>query len=151
MGILLTIAGIIIALYTISSVVGLWMSHQIMEAQAEGEAIPEMLEDAEDHHIELMAGYAQGWRRHVWAGSIVALFTTLLAMLMGSPLAFWAFGAAIIVDAGLFLSYRGIKNFLDQTSLQERLLDAVQSGALFAAFALLFWVNQRAGAIITGG
>lgn len=148
MGLLLTIAGIVIALYTLSSVVGLWMSYQIMDALAEGHAIPEVLDEADDHHIELMSNYATGWRRHAWATSIVALFTTLLAMLIQSQLAFWALGIALIIDVGLFLSYSQIRGFLDQTSLQERLLDAAQCVALMAAFALLFWVHQRAGPII---
>jgi hypothetical protein len=148
MGILLTIAGLIIALYTFSSVVGLWLAYQIMDAAAEGEAIPEALAEAEEHHIELMANYALGWRRHAWAGSIIALFTTLLAMLTQSQLAFWALGVAIFIDAAMFLTYDGNDEFLAQSSLQERILDAVQSIALMAAFALLLWVNLRAGEIL---
>jgi hypothetical protein len=148
MGILLTIAGIIIAFYTFSSVVGLWLAYQIMDAQNEGEAIPEALAEAEVHHIELMANYALGWRRYIWAASIVALFTTLLAMLVQSPLAFWALGLAILIDTGMFLTYRGSKDFMAQTNLQERLLDGAQSIALLAALALLMWVNLRAGEIL---
>jgi hypothetical protein len=148
MGILLTAAGIVILLYTFSSVVGLWLSYQIMDAQAGGEAIPELLEDADDHHIELMASYALRWRRHAWAAAIVALFTTLLALLSQSQLAFWAFGIALIIDVGLFLSYSGLKGFLDRTSLSERLVDSAQSVALLGTFALLFWVHQRAGQIL---
>jgi hypothetical protein len=148
MGILLTIAGLVIALYTFSSVVGLWLAYQVMDAAEQGEAIPEALAEADDHHIELMARYALGWRRHVWAGSIVALFTTLLAMLIQSHLAFWALGVAIAIDTALFLTYSGNEEFLVQSSLQERILDGVQSMALLAAFALLLWVNLRAGEIL---
>jgi hypothetical protein len=148
MGILLTIAGIIIAFYTFSSVVGLWLAYQIMDMAADGEGIPEPLEEAPAHHVELMKNYAQGWRRHAWSVSIVALFTTLIAMFAGSPLAFWALGVAILIDTFMFMSYSGIKSFLAQTNLQERLIDVTQSLALLAALALLWWINARAGEII---
>jgi hypothetical protein len=148
MGILLTIAGIIIALYTLSSVLGLWLAYQIMDAVSDGEPVPEALEEAPDHHIELMANYALGWRRHAWAASIVALFTTLIALAMGSPLAFWALGTALIIDSLLFITYDDQKAFLSQTNLQERLIDAAQCLALMAAFALLLWINLRAGHVI---
>jgi hypothetical protein len=148
MGILLTIAGIVIALYTFSSVIGLWMSYKVMDSLGDGDGIPEILAEAEPHHIELMGDYAHGWRRHAWAISIIALFTTLLSMLTQSQLAFWALGIAIMIDVGLFLSYPKLKAFLAQTGLQERLLDGAQCAALLAAFTLLFWVHQRAGVII---
>jgi hypothetical protein len=148
MGILLTIAGIIIGFYTFSSVVGLWLSYQIMDAQAQGEPVPEALAEAEEHHIELMANYARGWRRHAWAGSIVALFTTLLGLFVQSPIAFWALGVAILIDTVMFLTYDNNRAFLAQTSLEERLLDGLQSLSLLGAFALLLWVNLRAGEII---
>lgn len=149
MGILLTIAGIIILLYTFSSVVGLWLSYQIMEKIGEGNVIPEALDEAPAHHIELMKSYALGWRRHAWSVSIVALFTTMIALIANSPLAFWALGCAIAIDSILFMTYREIKSFLSQTNVQERLIDAAQSLALLAALALLLWVNMRAGEILT--
>jgi K+-transporting ATPase A subunit len=148
MGILLTIAGIIIAFYTFSSVVGLWLAYQVMDATADGEGIPEPLEEAPEHHVELMATYAQGWRRYAWSVSIVALFTTLIAMIASSPLAFWALGVAILIDTVMFMSYDRINNFLAKTNLQERLIDAAQSLSLLAAFALLWWINARVGEII---
>lgn len=148
MGILLTIAGIIIVFYTFSSVVGLWLAYQIMDATSGGEGVPEPLAEAPAHHVELMSNYARGWRRHAWSVSIVALFTTLLAMMASSPLAFWALGVAILIDTILFMSYGGIKAFLVQTNLQERLIDVTQSLALLAALALLCWINARAGEII---
>jgi hypothetical protein len=144
MDILLILAGTIIAFYTLSSVAGFWLSQQIMEAQTQGMAIPEALAEAEDHHIELMATYALGWRRHAWTASIIALMTTLLAMLTQSQLAFWALGAAIGIDALLFGTYRGQRAFLAHMSAQERLLDSAQSLVLLATFAVLFFVHQSA-------
>lgn len=148
MGLLLTIAGIIVLVYTISSVVGLWLSYQMMDALAEGDGIPEPLQEAPDHHIEMISHYARGWRRHAWAVSIVALFTTLISMVISSPLAFWALGIALFIDSLLFVTYADIKQFIAQTDVQERLLDMCQCIALLAAFALLLWVNLRAGEII---
>ena len=144
MGILLTFAGIIIVLYTFSSVVGLWLAAQIMDATADGQGIPEPLAEAPAHHVEMMAQYAMGWRRYAWIVSIIALFTTLIAMATSSPLAFWALGVAILIDVTLFMTYTNINGFLAKTNLQERLVDASQSVALLAAFALLLWINQRA-------
>jgi hypothetical protein len=148
MGILLTIAGIVIVLYTFSSVLGLWLSYQVMDALADGEGVPEPLEEVEEHHIELLAHYARGWRRHAWAASIVALFTTLIAMASSSPLAFYALGIAIALDSLLFLTYDDLPNFLGQTNLQERLIDAGQALVILAAFGLLMWINLRAGEIL---
>jgi hypothetical protein len=142
MDILLILAGTVIAFYTLSSIAGFWLSQQIMEAQAQGIAIPEALAEAEDHHIELMATYALGWRRQAWTASIIALMTTLLAMIAQSQLAFWALGFAIGIDALLFLTYSGQRGFLAQMSMQERLIDSAQSFVLLATFALLFFVHQ---------
>lgn len=148
MGVLLTIAGIIVAVYTISSVMGLWLSYKMMDAMAEGEAIPEMLDEASPHHIDMISHYARGWRRHAWAVSIIALFTTLIAMMVASPLAFWALGLALAIDSVLFLTFEDVKSFVARSDMQERLLDLCQGLALLAAFALLLWVNLRAGDII---
>jgi hypothetical protein len=148
MGILLTIAGIIVLLYTVSSVLGLWMSYQVMDAMADGEEMPEAFEGVDVHHLELLGHYARGWRRHVWAIAIVALFTTLIAMATSSPLAFYALGIAIGLDTLLFVTYEDLPNFLAQTNLQERLIDAGQALVILAAFALLMWVNMRAGEIL---
>ena len=148
MGIFLTIAGVIIVLYTFSSVVGLWLAHQVMDATSDGQVMPEALGETPDHHLELMANYARGWRHYVWSASIVALFTTLLAMATSSPLAFWALGCAIVLDTLLFMTYPDIKRFLAQTDMQERLIDVTQSMALLAAFTLLLWINLRSGQII---
>jgi ABC-type glycerol-3-phosphate transport system permease component len=148
MGILQTIAGIIVALYTFSSVVGLWLAYQMMDAHADGGDVPEALSEVPIHHIELMTNYAQGWRRYAWSASIVALFTTLIAMVASSPLAFWALGVAILIDLGLFMTYEDLKGFLAQTDLQERLIDAVQSLALLFAFTLLLWIQMRQGQIL---
>lgn len=148
MGILLTIAGIIIALYTFSSVLGLWLANQMMDSAAQGGKVPDVLDEVPLHHIELMANYARGWRRQAWAASIVALFTTLIALMANSPLAFWAIGVAILIDLGLFLTYEDLRGFLAQTDLQERLIDAAQSLALLFAFTLLFWVHLRQGQIL---
>jgi hypothetical protein len=148
MGILLVIAAILIALYTVSSVVGLWLSSKIMNAVAVGDAMPAGLEEAPAHHIDLMSNYGLGWRRNAWVAAIVALFTTLIAMLANSPLAFWALGIAILIDLVLFLTYKDIKGFLAQTTLQERLIDAAQSLALLGVLGLLLWVHLRAGEII---
>jgi hypothetical protein len=148
MGILLTIAGIVILFYTISSVLGLWLSYQVMDAMADGDELPEALDEVEDHHVQLLGFYARGWRRHVWAVAIVALFTTLIAMATSSPLAFYALGIAIGLDSILFLTYNDLPNYLAQTSLQERLLDAAQAMFVLGAFALLLWVNMRAGEIL---
>jgi hypothetical protein len=149
MGILLTIAGIIILIYTISSVVGLWLSYQMMDAIAEGGDIPEALEEAPDHHLDMIAHYARGWRRHAWAASIVGLFTTLIAMTINSPLAFWALGAVMLIDSVLFMTYDDLQDFLAQTTFEERLLDGLQWLSLLAAFALLLWINLRIGDVIT--
>jgi hypothetical protein len=148
MGILLTIAGIIIALYTLSSVIGLWLAGKIMEAKLEGGIVPDALDEAPEHHIELMTDYAHGWRRYAWSASIIALFTTLIAMFSSSPLAFWALGIAILIDVVLFMTYPGIKKFLAQTDVTERLIDATQSLALLFALALLLWINLRQGQIL---
>lgn len=148
MGILLTIAGIIIGLYTLSSVIGLWLANQIMEAVEGGEPLPETFEDVPAHHIELMSHYAQGWRRYAWSVSIFALLASLITFFLGSPWAFWALGLAILIDMGLFMTYPGIKTFLSQTNLPERLVDAAQSISLLLALALLAWVNLRAGQIL---
>ncbi|NJR20639.1 MAG: hypothetical protein HC777_03800 [Hyphomonadaceae bacterium] len=148
MGILLTIAGIIVAIYTVSSVMGLWLSYKMMDALADGEDVPDILDDASPHHIEMISHYARGWRRHAWALSIIALFTTLIAMLIGSPLAFWALGVALMIDSVLFVTFDNIKSFVAQTDVQERLLDTCQCLALLASLALLLWVNLRAGEII---
>jgi K+-transporting ATPase A subunit len=148
MGILLTIAGIVVLLYTLSSVLGLWLSYQVMDALAEGDALPEPLQEVEPHHVELLANYAQGWRRYLWAVSIVALFTTLIAMISSSPLAFYALGIAIAVDTLLFLTYEDLQHYLDQTNLQERLIDLVQAVFVMGALALLMWINLRAGDIL---
>jgi hypothetical protein len=148
MGILLTIAGIVILLYTFSSVLGLWLSYQVMDALADGEDVPEPLEEVEAHHIELLAHYARGWRRHAWAAVIVALFTTLIAMVSSSPLAFYALGIAIALDCLLFLTYDDLPQFLAQTNLQERLIDAGQALVVLSALALLLWINLRAGEIL---
>jgi hypothetical protein len=148
MGFLLTIAGITILLYTLSSVLGLWLSYQVMDALADNEPVPEALEEAAPHHIELLAHYARGWRRHAWAASIVALLTTLIAMAISSPLAFYALGVAIALDAVLFLTYDDLPHYLAQTNLQERLIDTAQALVLLAALALLMWVNLRAGQIL---
>jgi hypothetical protein len=148
MGILLTIAGIIVLLYTLSSVMGLWLSYKVMDAVADDAPLPEALEEVPDHHIELMANFAHGWRRYAWAGSIIALFTTLIALVTSSPLAFWALGSALLIDSLLFLTYDGLKQFVAQTNLQERLIDIAQCLALLAAFALLLWINLRIGDVI---
>jgi hypothetical protein len=148
MGFLLTIAGIIILLYTFSSVIGLWLSYQVMDAMAEDEPVPEALEEVSPHHIELLAHYARGWRRHAWAASIVALFTTLIALASSSPLAFYALGIALMLDTVLFMTYEDLPNFLAHTDLQERLLDAAQAVVLLCTFALLLWINMRAGEIL---
>jgi hypothetical protein len=148
MGILLTIAGIVVLLYTISSVLGLWLSYQVMDAMAEGDDVPEALEEVDNHHIELLGHYARGWRRHAWAASIIALFTTLIAMASSSPLAFYALGIAIALDCLLFLTYEDLQHFLAQTNLQERLLDAAQVLVILSAFTLLMWINLRAGEIL---
>lgn len=145
MDILLILAGTVIAFYTLSSVAGFWLSQQIAEAQAQGIAIPDALAEAEDHHIELMATYALGWRRHAWTASIIALMTTLLAMLTQSQLAFWALGTAIGIDALLFATYSEKKHYLAHMSMQERLLDGAQALVLLAIFALLFFVYQSVG------
>ena len=141
MNILLTISGVIVLFYTFSSVVGLWLSHKIMDATADGNVVAEALEGAPAHHVELMANYARGWRRHAWQASIFALFTTLIAIVINSPLAFWALGTAIIIDSTLFISYAGIGAFLAKTDARERLIDVFQSLALLAALAILYWVN----------
>lgn len=148
MGILLTIAGIIIGLYTLSSVFGLWLASQIMEAAEAGEPLPDGLDEAPAHHIDLMSHYAQGWRRYAWSASIAALFGTLTALVLGSPWAFWALGLAILIDMGMFMTYPGLKTFLSQTNLQERLIDAIQSVVLLLVLALLLWINARAGEIL---
>jgi hypothetical protein len=148
MGVLLTIAGIVVLLYTISSVLGLWMSYQVMDAMADGGEVPEPLEEVEDHHLEFLGHYARGWRRHVWAASIIALFTTLISMVTSSPLAFYALGIAIVLDTLLFMTYDDLQSFLAQTNLQERLIDVAQVIVIMAAFALLMWVNMRAGEIL---
>ncbi len=148
MGILLTIAGIIIVLYTLSSIIALWLAVQVMEATDNGQDIPEGLEEVPPRQIELMSNYAKGWRRHVWAASIVALFTTLLAMLANSPLAFWALGTSMLLEVTLFMTYPDIKGLLAKADFQERLVEAIQSIALLAAFSLLLWYNLRIGHII---
>jgi hypothetical protein len=150
MGILLTIAGIVIVVYTISSVVGLWLSYQMMDAIAEGGEIPEALEEAPEHHLDMIANYARGWRRHAWALSIIGLFTTLIALAIGSPLAFWALGIVLVIDSLLFVTYEDLRAFLAQISIEEQVLDALQCLALLACFALLLWINLRAGDVITG-
>lgn len=148
MGILLTIAGIIIGLYTLSSVIGLWLACQIMEAVEEGEPLSDALDEAPAHHIELMTQYAQGWRRYAWSVSIFALLAALISLSLGRSWAFWALGLAIFIDMGMFMTFPGIKTFLSQTNLQERLIDAAQSVVLLLVLALLAWINLRAGQIL---
>ncbi|MEN9856189.1 MAG: hypothetical protein RLZZ157_1315, partial [Pseudomonadota bacterium] len=98
MDLLLAIAGITIGFYTATSALGLWLAQQVMDAVAEGGSFPEALEEAPDHHIELMATYALGWRRTAWRASVFALITSLIALIAGSPLAYWALGMAIGLD-----------------------------------------------------
>jgi hypothetical protein len=148
MGFFLTIAGIIIVVYAISSVVGLWLCYQVMDALAEDDILPEPLQEAPDHHIDMLANYARGWRRHAWAVSIVALFTAMIALATGSPLAFYAFGISLAIDNLLFVTYDELPEFLAQTNLQERLIDVAQGVAVLAALALLMWINLRAGEIL---
>jgi hypothetical protein len=148
MGFLLTVAGIIVLLYTFSSVMGLWLSYQVMDAMAADEPVPEALEEVAPHHIDLLGHYARGWRRHVWAVSIVALFTTLIALASSSPLAFYALGIALALDSLMFMTYDDLPHYLAQTDLQERLLDTAQAVALLCTFALLLWINLRAGEIL---
>jgi hypothetical protein len=145
MGILLIIAGLIVAVYTLSSVTGLWMSYKVMQAKATGQGLPEALQEIPDHHVVLLGNYAQGWRKHFWSASIIALFTVLLAMVAGSALAYWAMGVALIIDAVLYMTYSGMKTFIAQSNVQERWVDAIQCCALLAVFSLFFWVYMRPG------
>jgi hypothetical protein len=144
---MLTLAGIIVFLYAVSSIVGLWLSSHITKVlQGEG-PIPEALSQSPQHHLDLMANYAMGWRALAWRTSIAALVTSLVAVLFSSSLAFWALGLALAIDCILFITCRDIRRILEQTTALERLVDAAQCVALLASFTLFFWLTLT-GALV---
>ncbi|MFN9611317.1 MAG: hypothetical protein ACK569_02390, partial [Hyphomonadaceae bacterium] len=66
---MLTLAGIIVFLYAVSSILGLWLASQVTK-MLEGEGpIPEALAETPQHHLDLMANYAMGWRASAWRTS----------------------------------------------------------------------------------
>ena len=138
---MLTLAGIIVFLYAVSSILGLWLSSQVTKVlEGEGE-IPEALAETPQHHLDLMANYSMGWRTAAWRTSIAALVTSLVALAFSSSLAFWALGVALAIDCVLFMTCRDIRLILDKTSSMERLVDAAQCVALLASFTLFFWLT----------
>jgi hypothetical protein len=138
---MLTLAGIIVFLYAVSSILGLWLSTQVTKV-LEGEGpIPEALSETPQHHLDLMANYAMGWRALAWRASIAALITSLVALTFSSSLAFWALGVALAIDCILFMTCRDIGLILEQTTAVERLVDAAQCVALLASFTLFFWLT----------
>jgi len=141
---MLTLAGIIVFLYAVSSILGLWIATQVSRV-LEGEGpMPEALAETPQHHLDLMANYAMGWRASAWRASIAALITSLVALAFSSSLAFWALGLALAIDCILFMTCRDIRLILYQTSRMERLVDAAQCVALLASFTLLFWLTLTA-------
>jgi len=138
---MLTLAGIIVFLYAVSSILGLWLSSQVTKVlEGEGE-IPEALAETPQHHLDLMANYSMGWRAAAWRTSIGALVTSLVALAFSSSLAFWALGVALAIDCVLFMTCRDIRLILYKTSATERLVDAAQCVALLASFTLFFWLT----------
>ena len=92
---MLTLAGIIVFLYAVSSILGLWLSSQVTKVlEGEGE-VPEALAETPQHHLDLMANYSMGWRAAAWRISIAALVTSLVALAFSSSLAFWALGVSL--------------------------------------------------------
>jgi hypothetical protein len=144
---MLTLAGIVVFLYAVSSILGLWLATQVAKVlEGEGQ-IPESLAETPQHHLDLMANYALGWRAGAWRTSIACLVTSLVALAFSSALAFWALGLAIAIDCLLFMTCRDIRLFLSQTTATERLVDAAQCVALLASFTALFWLTLT-GALI---
>ncbi|MFN5270408.1 MAG: hypothetical protein ACK5XZ_03280 [Hyphomonadaceae bacterium] len=138
---MLTLAGIIVFLYAVSSILGLWLASQVTK-MLEGEGpIPEALAETPQHHLDLMANYAMGWRASAWRTSIGALVTSLVALAFSSSLAFWALGLALAIDCILFMTCRDIRLILYKTTAMERLVDAAQCVALLASFTLFFWLT----------
>jgi hypothetical protein len=144
MGLLLTLSGLIVGLYALSSALGLWLAHAVMKSRRESAALPEYLHDMPPHHVNLLADYADGLRGQAWLGSVILLFACLASLAIGSPLSFWALGLTLLIDTWLFLSYPAMRRFIDHSSPLERLLDLAQSGALVAALGVLGWVAARA-------
>jgi hypothetical protein len=141
MGLLITAAGLIVLLYTASSVLGLWLAGKAAAARGYGAPLEPPLSEAPPHHVALLSDYATGVRGTLWRISIVCLVVTLVSMVFGSPLTPYAFGIALIIDSYLFLSYPRRVDFVAATTSQERLIDAAQCSGLLIAFAILFWTR----------
>lgn len=144
---MLTLAGIIIFLYAVSSILGLWLASQVTKVLEGDGPMPEVFAETPRHHLELMANYAMGSRALAWRVSIGALVTTLVALAFSSALAFWALGFALAIDCLLFMTCRDIKPILSQTTQTERLVDAAQCLALLASLTLflIMTLNGRLG------
>ena len=146
MGILVTLAGLIVLAYTISSAGGLWMSRYLNGVIDRGDDLPESMSDIPTHHLELMVHYSAGIRIYIWALSVGLLVLTLLALIGGSALAFWTLGFAVIIDVLLFMTCTDIYKIVEESSPLERLLDMGQCLALLASLAILMWVSMRISA-----
>jgi hypothetical protein len=137
-----TLAGIVVFLYAVSSILGLWLSAYVQDALANGRPLPEPLHDTPKHHLDLMMNYGSGLRSVAWRISIAALVTCLIALAFSNALAFWALGIALGIDALLFITCKNIGPIMTQTSPNERLFDVLQGVALLVCFTLLFWLTQ---------
>jgi ABC-type branched-subunit amino acid transport system permease subunit len=138
-GILTGAAGLIVLAYAISSAIGLWLAAHAMRAAALGLPPDPPLSEAPAHHRAMLIDYAAGNRGRAWRVSFACLVVCLVGLLMGSPIAAWAFGVALAIDCWLFLSYPNRQAFLAAVTPGERAFDIVQCVALLIAFAVLFW------------
>lgn len=141
MGLLVTLAGLIILAYTVSSALALWLAGKASAARAQGVAVEPPLSEAPSHHIALLSDYTSGRRGAMWTVSVACLLATLAGMAFSSPVTPYVLGVALIIDSALFLTYENRAVYVAATSAQERLIDALQCCALLGAFAILFWTR----------
>lgn len=139
MGLLVTLSGLVIALYAAFSALGLWLARRIERARDGGEDVAELVEGMPAHHVELLSTYAVGARGRLWMVSVAAAAGSVLSLAAGSTLAVYLFGIALGLDSWLFSTWRERAAFLAKATPAERLADIAQCLALLAAFCVLAW------------
>lgn len=144
MGTLVLISGVIVALYTAYSALGLWMAQHIIAVENGDDPMRDddgltIIDHLPIAHLNLIKHYYVGIRGIIWRISFVCLLASVAALVMNSQFAVYLFGLALAVDCALFLTYQNREEFLAEADLVELLFDAAQYAVLLGAFLLLAW------------
>ncbi len=148
MSVLVGLAGLVIALYTIYNGLGLWMARHVT-ALERGEE-PMVDEDGltiYDHlppsHLEMMKYYSIGYKGVLWHLAFLCLIASIGALIAQSQYAIYLYGIALGLDCLIFITYDKKAEFLANTSEAERMFDIFQYSVLLGAFLILAWNHMQ--------